>query len=369
MAPHENDQSTSPDPIETAEAAGLRDVSDEEPGVRRRKCGRGFTYLDHRDRTVRDSEVRARIDALAIPPAWTDVWICVDEDGHLQATGRDEEGRKQYRYHPRWRRVRDREKYRRLLALGSRLPVLRQSVGRLLDGRELDRERIVAGAVRLLDLGALRLGNDAYTEENDSFGLTTLRRDHVAARGARLRFRFVAKSGQERDVVVRDEALARLLRDLRRVEEERLFVFRNGGDDTTRLRPEHVNGYLREVLRSDVTAKDFRTWAGSVQVLLALSEPPDVREEDRHAVVLHAIDTAAGILGNKRTTARNFYVHPGLVHAFESGALAALVRDASLPPSRPGFRKGERLLLALLPRLDALAEEAAEAEDDATVSR
>lgn len=367
MAAPENEQSPSLDPVEAAEAAGLRYVSDEEPGIRRRKCGRGFTYRDSRDRTVRDPELRERIEALVIPPAWQEVWICPDEDGHIQATGRDEEGRKQYRYHPRWRRIRDREKYRRLHDLGLRLPVLRQGVGRLLEGRELDRERVVAGAVRLLDLGALRLGSEAYTEENESFGLTTLRREHVVARGARLRFRFVAKSGQERDVVVRDAALARLLRDLQKVDEERLFVFRNGSDDPSRLRPEHVNGYLRDVLRSDVTAKDFRTWAGSVEVLLALSSVQDVAEEDRHGVVLDAIDAAAGLLGNKRTTARDFYVHPGLVHAFESGELGRLVGEASLPPSRPGYRKGERLLLALLPRLDAIAE-AAEEEEAATTS-
>jgi DNA topoisomerase I len=360
MSARDADHPAAPDPTETAEAAGLRYVSDEDPGICRKPCGRGFTYRDARGKTIRDRELRERLEDLAIPPAWRDVWICPHEDGHLQVTGRDEEGRKQYLYHPRWRRTRDRIKYARLEKLGARLPQLRQRVGRHLDGAGLERERVVAGAVRLLDRAALRLGSEAYTEENDSFGITTLRKEHVEKRGARMRFRFEAKSGQERDVVVRDERLARLVGDLLRVDDERLFVFENGNEThrtLSNLRPEHVNAYLRDAFQGEITAKDFRTWTGSVAVLLELERALDRSEDERDAAVVEAIDAAAELLGNRRPTARDFYVHPGLLDAYGGGELEALIRGASLPRRRPGFRTGERLLLALLPRLEVSEEE------------
>ena len=342
------------DGADAAREAGLRYVCDEEPGIRRRRAGRGFTYVDHEGNTVRDERVRARIDGLAIPPAWRDVWICALEDGHMQVTGRDEEGRKQYLYHPRWRAYREQEKYRRLAEIGPRLPVLRQAVARAMEERGLGRGRVVAGAVRLLDRAGLRMGSETYAEENESFGLTTLRKEHVTVGRARLRLQYMGKSGQERDVVVRDALLTRLVRDLLRTDEENLFAFQNGseGGSLTRLRPEHVNDYLREMLGTDATAKDFRTWMGSVEALRVLASVDLEEEDDAARIAIEAVDAAAEALGNVRATARSFYVHPGLLHAFESGELRSLVDRAELPPSRPGYRRGERLLLALLPMLE-----------------
>ncbi|HUF75194.1 MAG TPA: hypothetical protein VMM35_02905 [Longimicrobiales bacterium] len=345
---------SAPDASHAARAAGLRHACDEEPGIHRRRCGRGFTYVEEASgETVRDEGVRGRFADLAIPPAWQDVWICRWEDGHLQVTGRDEEGRKQYLYHPRWRRHREGEKYRRLQEIGPRLPVLRQAVGRALEDSGLGRPRVVAGAVRLLDQAGLRMGSEVHAEENESFGLTTLRKEHASVRGAQLRLQFQGKSGQDHDVVVRDAALARLVRALLRTDEESLFAFENGATDerVTRLRPEHVNDYLRELLDTEATAKDFRTWMGTVEALrvLAVSEPDG--ESDAAQMAIGAVDAAAEVLGNLRSTAREFYVHPGLLHAFLSGTLPRLVDEAKLPPPRPGFRQGERLLLALLPNL------------------
>ena len=348
-------------PVETAREAGLSYVSDEDPGIRRRRCGRGFTYVDRRGRTVRNGPARSRIEELVIPPAWQEVWICAREDGHIQATGRDEEGRKQYLYHPRWRAVREREKYRRLGDLGRGLPSLRRRVGRDLARASLDRRRIVAGAVRLLDRAALRVGSEVYAEDNESYGITTLRKGHVARRGTRLRFQFEGKSGRERDIELRDAALARLVSELEKLEGEGLFAFVdvNGSNgsasrtDPTQLRPEHVNDYLRDALGSDVTAKDFRTWAGSVEVLRTLSKSLEVAPEERSQVVVDAVDAAAEMLGNLRATAREYYVHPGIVRAFEEGELGGLIEGASSRSRPPGYRKGELLLLALLPSLDA----------------
>ena len=344
----------SPDASHAARAAGLRYVCDEEPGIRRRRCGRGFSYVDASGETVRDKDVRRRIADLAIPPAWREVWICTCEDGHLQVTGRDEQGRKQYLYHPRWRLHRERVKYERLQEIGPQLPVLRQAVGRALDESGLGHERVVAGAVRLLDRAALRLGSEAYTEENESFGLTTLRKEHVSVRGTRLRLQFLGKSGQEQDVRVRDERLTRLVRALLKTDEENLFAFENGDPDrrVTRLRPEHVNEYLRELLGPEATAKDFRTWLGSVEALRVLVTREPNGEKEASKIAIGAVDAAAEVLGNLRSTAREFYVHPGLLHAFESGELTGLVEGAKLPPARPGFRQGERLLIALLPKLE-----------------
>jgi DNA topoisomerase-1 len=353
MSPHAPPGKPSLDAQDAARAAGLRYVSDEQPGICRRRCGRGFTYVDAEGRTVRDGSVRERISALAIPPAWSEVWICSAEHGHLQATGRDDEGRKQYLYHARWRAYRDQEKYRRLADIGPRLPALRRAVGRALEGSGLERNRVVAGAVRLLDQAGLRVGSEVYAEENESFGLTTLRKDHVSLRRERLRLQYPGKAGQERDVVVRDGALARLVRALLRTDEENLFAFENGatGGRYTRLRPEHVNEYLRGVLGTDATAKDFRTWLGSVEALRVLASADPGVESEPERVAIDAVDAAAEVLGNLRATAREFYVHPGLLHAFESGELASLLEQVELPASRPGFRKGERLLLGLLPKL------------------
>lgn len=343
--------------VETARRVGLAYVADDQDGIARRRCGRGFTYMDTQGATIRDETVRRRIAELAIPPGWQEVWICPHPDGHIQATGRDDEGRKQYIYHPRWREARDRSKYRRLAELGARLPALRARVGRALARSATDRERVVAGVVRLLDVAAVRVGNECYAEDNGSFGATTLLRRHVRVSGDRMRFRFPAKSGQESNICLRDRALVDLIRDLRKLRAEDLFVFRDAEGGLGHVRPSHVNDYIRAHTTPDASAKDFRTWAASVKALQVLAGGPDRQERasDPSEVVLEAVDAAAALLGNSRATARESYVHPGLLQAFTTGALADLMASASVTTRaghKPGFRRGECLFLALLPHLD-----------------
>lgn len=343
-----------------ARGAGLVYVDDDRNGIRRRRCGRGFTYVDADGETVRDEEIRERIDELAIPPGWSDVWICERPDGHVQATGRDSEGRKQYIYHPRWSRVRQRRKLRRLEALGERLPVLRSRVGADLAVESLSRRRVTAAAVRVLDKLSMRVGNDEYVDEDGGFGLTTLRKSHVKLNGETLRFRFPGKGGRERKVELRDGTLCRLLRELRSLDGGRLFVYRENGEACA-LRSREVNAYVRSVTERDVTAKDFRTWAGSLHVLRFLREEGEPEDGNAHAVVLDALDRVADLLGNTRATARDFYVHPGLLEAYEAGDLGGLLDAAAARGRclrRPGHRTDEPLLLALLPRLDGYLDEA-----------
>lgn len=345
---------------EAARDAGLRYVSDEEPGIRRRRCGKGFTYLDPEGETVREEKLRERIEDMVIPPGWSDVWICRRPDGHIQATGRDDAGRKQYIYHSRWRVVREQEKYRRLEELGGRLPVLRQRVGRDLSRDGLSRRRVVAGAVRLLDRASMRVGYECYAEANDSFGVTTLRARHVKVSRDRARFRFQGKGGKDQDVEVRDAAVAKLLAELRAVPGEEIFVFREDGDRIGKVAPDDVNRYLRDVTRCDISAKDFRTWSASVRALRVLARSTGGRSEAGNGPdpLLAAVDAAAELLGNTRSTAREFYIHPGLLRAYEDGRLGRMIESANGRSShgsrRPGYRRGETLFLALLPRLAAL---------------
>ena len=345
---------------ETARAAGLRYVSDADEGIRRRRCGKGFTFVDGRGSTVRDEATRKRIAELAIPPGWKEVWICTRPDGHVQVTGRDDEGRKQYIYHPRWRAAREREKYERLREFGLRLPVVRQRVGRDLSRTSHSKERAVAGVIRLLDMAAIRVGNEEYAQDNDSYGVTTLRDRHVNVRGERIRLSFTGKSGKEVDFEIRDRSLARLLRELCRLPGEEVFCYRNGDSGLSRVTSGDVNDYLREASGADITAKDFRTWAASVHALnLLAAAPDDLSDAERRALALEVLDESAELLANTRATAREFYVHPGLLRAYEEGALGGLLGRASdqrRDIRRPGFRQGEALFLALLPKLESFVE-------------
>lgn len=347
---------TSRDPaVVVAEGAGLRYVETDAEGIRRRRCGRGFTYLDTAGETIRDQEIRERIEELAIPPDWDEVWICGSEDGHIQATGRDSAGRKQYLYHPRWRVARDREKYRQLEALGERLPVLRRRVGRDLERDDLSRERVAGAAVRILDTLAIRVGNEEYAEENRSYGVTTLRVRHVVRKGATVRLRFPGKGGREVDTAITDPKLAGAIQALSTADGDRLFCYREDVELVPLLAAD-VNDYLRAVTERQISAKDFRTWKGTVTALKSLVGALESGgTEDRHAALLAAYDEAAARLGNTRQTTRDFYVHPGLAEAFESGALEGLLEDVEGDRQRwriPGHRRHEPLLLALLPRLD-----------------
>ena len=259
--------------LETAREAGLRYVSDIYPGFSRRRQGDGFVYLDPLGQPIADEETLARIRKLAIPPAWTDVWISADPSGHIQATGRDARGRKQYRYHERWRRVRDENKYERMIDFARALPRIRQRVERDLRRRGLPREKVLATVVRLLESTMIRVGNEEYAQRNRSFGLTTLRDHHVRVGGsARVRFYFRGKSGKEHTVTIRNPRIARVVRQCQELPGQELFQYVNGDGERRRVTSEDVNEYLRETTGSDFTAKDFRTWAGTVLAARALQE-------------------------------------------------------------------------------------------------
>ncbi|MEZ5183362.1 MAG: hypothetical protein R2702_16040 [Acidimicrobiales bacterium] len=307
------------DPAEAARAAGLRYVSDEEPGIARRRCGRGFTYRDGHG-TIRDRATRDRIDRLAIPPAWTEVWICPDANGHLQATGRDDRGRKQYRYHDGWRAVRDADKFEQLATFGVQLAKVRRQVASDLDRRGLPRERVLALVVRLLDETLIRVGNPQYARD-ESFGLTTLESRHVEVEGGGVVFEFAGKAGVEHEVELGDRRLAGLVRACDDLGGERLFTYRDG-DEAVEVRSDDVNDYLREVAGPAITARDFRTWGGTVAVVEALGpHAPPEGEHDRRAAFLAAVDAAAERLGNTRAVCRSSYVHPAVETAHDEGAL------------------------------------------------
>src|SRR5438552_2760071 len=267
------------DPVESARAARLRYVADLSPGIRRRRVGKGFGYAASDGRPIRDAETLGRIRRLAIPPAWTDVWICPDPRGHLQATGRDARGRKQYRYHARWREVRDAVKYDRMLAFAQVLPKIRERSDRDLERSGMPREKVLAAIVRLLEETRIRVGNEEYRKENGSFGLTTLRDRHVDVIGAQVRFNFKGKSGKQHKVKLQDRRLARIVKRLQEVPGQELFTYLDDDGEAHAVQSDDVNDYLREITGDDFTAKDFRTWAGTLQPLAPLAAPAWPRPE------------------------------------------------------------------------------------------
>jgi DNA topoisomerase-1 len=305
----------------TTEPTGLRHATVRRPGITRRRAGRGFAYRDADGRTIRDPEVLARIRALAVPPAWTDVWICPAPNGYLQATGRDSRGRKQYRYHARYRNRREAAKYERLIAFASALPKIRARVDEDLARNGLDREKVLAAIVRLLELTLIRVGNDEYVRLNRSFGLTTLRDRHASVRGSSVRFRFRGKSGRFHEVGLRDRRLAAIVRRCQDLPGQELFQYVGEDGEPVDIASEDVNDYLRSIA-PDVTAKDFRTWAGTVlayRALRALDPPESDRQATRNVVA--AIRETAGLLGNTPAVCRKAYVHPVVVEAYLDGRL------------------------------------------------
>lgn len=320
----------------------LRYVSAGEPGWSRRRRGRGFEYRDTRQRTVRDPAALRRIRALAIPPAWSDVWICSSPRGHIQATGRDARGRKQYRYHAAFRARRDADKFARLGEFGAALPRLRRRVRADLRGKGLPRERVLAAVVALLDRTRARIGNDEYARDNQSYGLTTLRDSHARVGRRSVRFAFRGKSGGEHLLRVSDEALVRLVRRCQELPGQRLFQYL---DDAGRRRPidsSDVNRYLRETAGVECSAKDFRTWHGSVMALEALRGRTAGDKPERQ--VVEVVAEVAGRLRNTRAVCRRYYIAPAVLEAFAAGRL-----EASEPPAPGrGLTLGERQLLTLL---------------------
>src|SRR5213595_3453946 len=259
------------DSAEAAEEAGLRYVNDEQPGYSRRAKRKDFEYLDTEGKPIRDEQRLLRIKRLTIPPAYTDVWICPSPNGHLQATGRDARGRKQYRYHERWREVRDENKYDRMVVFGKALPKIRRRINRDLRRRGLPREKVLATVVQLLERTFIRIGNEEYAKENKSFGLTTLRNHHVDVTATKLKFTFRGKSGKDHEVDVTDRRLAKIIRQLQDLPGQEVFQYLNDRDERRKVTSEDVNEYLREITGEDFTAKDFRTWAGTVLAAMALN--------------------------------------------------------------------------------------------------
>lgn len=307
-----------------ARSAGLRYVDDQGPGISRTRRGDGFSYLNADGTAMRDGETLTRIRSLAIPPAWVDVWICPDPDGHLQATGRDARGRKQYRYHPRWREVRDGNKYERMIAFGRALPLIRKQVEKDLGRSGLPREKILATVVRLLEVTLIRVGNEEYARHNDSFGLATMRDRHVRVNGSALRFQFRGKSGIVHAVDLEDRRLARIVRESRDLPGYELFQYLDEAGERRAIDAADVNAYLKSIAGDEFTAKDFRTWAGTVLAARALREFAAVDSKAKaKRNVLQAIEAVAKRLGNTKAICRKCYVHPDIVNAYFDGTLAA----------------------------------------------
>ena len=300
-----------------AAAAGLRYVTDEDPGIRRVKSGSGFTYSDPHGVAVRDEATLERISKLVIPPAYTDVWICPDPRGHIQATGRDTRGRKQYRYHPDWRSVRDETKYARMAAFGRALPDIRARVDADLRRRGLPKEKVVAAVVRLLELTLIRVGNDEYARTNKHFGLTTLRNRHARLHGAEIEFAFKGKSGVEHRTGVHDRRLARIVKSCQDIPGQRLFQYIDDAGARHAIESADVNAYLHAVSGETFSAKDFRTWAGTLAAAkaLALQPAPSSEREAKQAMTL-CVKATAGLLGNTPAVCRSAYIHPEVLKAF-----------------------------------------------------
>lgn len=339
--------------LASARAAGLRYTSDAKPGIRRTRAGSTFGYVGPTGRRVTSAVELSRIRALVIPPAWEQVWISTDASGHLQATGRDARGRKQYRYHPKWREVRDVTKYDRLIGFAQALPQLRQRTARDLKRRGVPREKVLATIVQLLEKTLIRVGNDEYAKQNRSFGLTTLRDGHVHVRGRRLHFSFRGKSGIEHEIELDDRRLATIVRACRDIPGYDLFQFY--GDDGTRqtVGSADVNEYLKRVTGEDFTSKDFRTWAGTVHAAELLRSVPvaaTVTEAKGH--VVRAVESVAQRLGNTKAVSRKCYIHPAVFDAYRDGSMVKMriVRSRQNGRSPHALTACEAAVLTLLQR-------------------
>jgi DNA topoisomerase-1 len=338
-------------PIESAKTAGLRYVCDETAGIRRVMGPLGFRFIGPNGRVIRKAAELKRIRSLAIPPAWTDVWICADPRGHLQATGRDARGRKQYRYHNDWRACRDENKFDRMQAFAAALPAIRKRTEADLARTGLPREKVLATVVQLLEKSLIRVGNDEYAKANRSFGLTTLRNQHVDVKGSTLKFEFRGKSGVRHSVDVNDRRLARIVKQCRDLPGQELFQYIDEDGVHRDVTSQDVNVYLKEVSGEDFTAKDFRTWAGTVLAAVALREF-DRSESMTQAKknVVQAIEAVAGMLGNTRSVCRKSYIHPAIIDSYMDGSLLDTMRRKS-PASRrvaSGLRPDEVMALAIL---------------------
>ena len=339
-------------PQESAKAVGLRYVSDQSPGLKRIKANDGFRYADAGGKPVKDFDTLARIKSLAIPPAWTEVWISPWDNGHLQATGRDAKGRKQHRYHPKWREVRDASKYGRMIAFCRALPRIRARVRKDTRRRGLSREKVLGAVVRLLESSLIRVGNPEYARQNGSFGLTTMRDRHARAGSRAVKFCFRGKSGKTHAVTVEHPRLARIVKSCQELPGQDLFQYLDEAGEPHPISSSDVNEYLRAISGQDFTAKDFRTWSGTVLAAMALQEFEkfDTQAQAKRNIV-QAIERVAGRLGNTPTVCRKCYIHPEIIHAYlDAGALQLVKRQAEeqLARSLSRLSPEEAAVLALL---------------------
>lgn len=340
------------DPEEAAEEAGLRYVSDEQPGYTRKRRDRKFVYFDTAGKEIRNEARILRLNRLAIPPAYTDVWICPSPKGHLQATGRDVRGRKQYRYHERWREQRDENKYEKMVVFGQALPRIRRRLNRDLKRRGLPRAKILATVIQLLEKTFIRVGNEEYAKENKSFGLTTMRNRHIEVKGTKVRFRFRGKSGQEHDIDTEDRRVARIIRRLQDLPGQEVFQYLDPEGERHQVTSGDVNEYLHEITGEEFTAKDFRTWAGTVMAAMAL-QAQDAFENKSQAKknVKDAITAVARVLGNTPAVCRKCYVHPAVLESYLDGNLIGGLKkrtEDALAESLGDLRSEEAAVLAFL---------------------
>jgi DNA topoisomerase I len=340
------------DPFESAKVAGLRYVTDTSPGIRRKRAGRGFTYIGLDGTPIRDPQELRRIQALGIPPAWTEVWICPIPHGHIQATGRDAKGRKQHRYHTCWREVRDQTKYGQMCAFGEALPLIRRQVEHDLALPGLPRAKVLATILQLLEMTLIRVGNEEYARTNQSFGLTTLRDQHVDIMGATLRFQFRGKSGKEHIIEIHDRRLARIVRQCQDLPGQELFQYLDEEGQRQTIDSSDVNAYLQQITGQDFTTKDFRTWAGAVLATEALQSCGACESATQlKKNVVQAIKIVASRLGNTPAICRKCYVNPAIIEAYLAGSLIETLQalaDRDQTHALQGLSSQERRVLMFL---------------------
>ena len=355
-----------PDEVQSAQQAGLRYAVPNAHGIRRKRAGSGFSYVDRQNQPVKDKETLARIKSLVIPPAWTSVSISPSANAHIQAIGWDAKGRKQYRYHPDYRAARDLVKFDRMMAFGKALPRIRRAVSRDLKRRGMPKRKVLAAVVALLETTYIRIGNEEYAEENGSFGLTTLRNQHVQVLGSgTLNFKFRGKSGQHHEIKVQDKRLAKIVRSCRDLPGSSLFEYVDPDGETQQLESGDVNEYLKEISGGEFSAKDFRTWGGTclaANYLLCQLEPADSNDEvtAKHVkdVLVDVVKDVACKLGNKPATCRKYYIHPAVLESFSAGALRELRANYG---NTIGSRQYEQIVLSLIAPLKKKAAKVAKA--------
>lgn len=318
------------DPKQSAKKEGLRYVNDSIPGICRQRVGKEFCYLDTDGQEICDEEELSRLKSLVIPPAWTDVWICPLKNGHLQATGRDAKGRKQYRYHKQWRQVRSQTKFNRMIVFGEKLPIIRQQIEKDMALTGIPKQKVVATVVKLLEVTKIRVGNEEYAQTNKSFGLTTMRDRHVDISGSKIRFKFRGKSGVKHDLELRDRRLAKIVKRCRDIPGQELFQYIDEEEHHQSIDSGDVNEYLREITGLDLTAKDFRTWFGTVLAAHELYDlgPFETKTQAKKNVT-EAIKRVAQYLGNRPATCRKYYVHPAVIDAYMDNSLFQYMEKAS----------------------------------------